>query len=186
MDDIKAYVENYLRRELDDFQKKGLGKNLPELNLWEMVLVYKYSLDGYEGLNEALRSGRTHPMEELLNKLLDKLPDYEGLVFRGEEMSSYRKDFFQEVLANKVSLEEPAFLSTTRSEQIAQMFSRGDTVFRIASFSGKSIEAVAFHGLGSPMNEREVLFKSKTRFRVLAIELEQGKTYITLIEAPSA
>ena len=107
-------------------------------------------------------------MEELLNKLLDKLPDYEGLVFRGEEMSSYRKDFFQEVLANKVSLEEPAFLSTTRSEQIAQMFSRGDTVFRIASFSGKSIEAVAFHGLGSPMNEREVLFKSKTRFRVLA------------------
>lgn len=170
---------------MNDFQKKGLGEAILELDLWEKILVYKYSLDGYMGLNEALINRKPHSIESFLNQTLDKLPDFEGLVFRGEAMSKARKEVFRSALESKIVLEIPVFLSTTRSEQIAQMFSKGDTILRIASFAGKSIEALAFHGVGSPMNEREVLFKSKSKFRVLEMEKERGKTYITLIETLS-
>lgn len=182
LNELRTYVENYLGKELSEFQKKGLGKSILELELWEKVLIYKYSLDGYLGLNEALQYGKPHPLENFLNQTLDKLPDYEGLVFRGEAMSNLRKAVFRSALESKHSIEIPSFLSTTRSEQIAQMFSKGDTILRIASFTGKNIEALAFHGEGNPMNEREVLFKSKSKFQVLEIAKEKNKTYITLIE----
>jgi hypothetical protein len=47
----KTYVENYLSREMDAFIKRGIGLEEDELNLYDMVLIYKYSLDGYEALN---------------------------------------------------------------------------------------------------------------------------------------
>lgn len=62
------------------------------------------------------------------------------------------------------------------------MFSKGNTIFRIISKSGKSIEALSFHGIQSPMNEQEVLFKSKTSFKALGAKNENGKFLITLEE----
>lgn len=170
MNDARTYVENYLGRLLLDFQRKGLGQSVTELNVWEKVLIYKYSLDGYESLNGALRQGKPHPMERLLNEALSKLPDFKGGVMRGARLSGKTKEFYQQERELGLPFVEPAFMSSSTSFSVANMFSRSDTIFYIDSEHGKGIEQLAFFGAGNPTNEKEVLFKSQSLFLVDSIK----------------
>lgn len=179
---VKTYVENCLGREKDAFIRRGIGLEEDGLTIYDKVLIYKYSLDGYEALNEALRAGKEHPMAALLNYALGKLPDFRGFVYRGSILTDLLKADFRRKLEQKMYLEEPGFLSTSLSRNIANQFNRSDTLFKIYSFHGKSIEQYSFHGLSNPFNEKEVLFRSNTRFEVLEYEEIAGTTFITLEE----
>jgi hypothetical protein len=182
LQDAKTYVENYLQRELEEFVRRGVGLDETELTLYDKVLIYKYSLDGYEPLNETLRSGRSHPMANLLNEALEKLPDYRGVVYRGTVLTNLLKEEYKRNLAQNIQLEEAGFLSTSLSRNIANQFNRNDTLFSIYSFHGKQIELFSFHGISNPFNEKEVLFKSNSQFSILDIEETSGTTLITLEE----
>ena len=182
MQDAKTYVENYLRRELDEFVQRGIGLEETALTLFDKVLIYKYSLDGYEVLNETLRAGKVHPMAAFLDEALGKLPDYRGFVYRGTVLTKLLKEDYLHKLTQKTVLEEAGFLSTSVSRNIANQFNRNDTLFTIYSFHGKSIEQYSFHGVSNPFNEKEVIFKTKTRFVLLDIEETVGTTLITLEE----
>jgi hypothetical protein len=129
-----------------------------------------------------LRAGKEHPMAALLNEALEKLPDYRGFVFRGAILSNLAKEDYKYKLEQKMPLEEPGFLSTSLSRNIANQFNRSDTLFRIYSFHGKPIERYSFHGLSNPFNEKEVLFRSKTRFHIIDVEEMSGTMLITLEE----
>ncbi|MEK7255024.1 MAG: hypothetical protein AAB316_09785 [Bacteroidota bacterium] len=182
MNDAETYVENYLRSLLPDFQRKGLGQSVTELNVWEKVLIYKYSLDGYESLNKALRRGKPHPMERLLNEALAKLPDFEDVVFRGADLGESKKQFYKQAFENQEVFTEPAFLSASKFMSIANMYSRGNCIFHIDSLHGKSIEELAFFGVGSGQNEREILFRSSSRFLITGLAEIEGLTQFTVKE----
>jgi len=49
---LKEYVENKLSFELEKVQKRRIDKPLTELSIYEETLIYYYSIDGYEQLNE--------------------------------------------------------------------------------------------------------------------------------------
>lgn len=182
MQAAKTYVENYLSHEKEAFIRRGIGLEEDGLTIYDKVLIYKYSLDGYEALNEALRESKTHPMASLLNDALKKLPDYRGFVFRGAVLTTLKKQEYKRKLEQKMFLEEAGFLSTSLSRNIANQFNRSDILFKIYSFHGKPIEQYSFHGLSNPFNEREVLFRSNTRFDILDIEKSAGTMLITLEE----
>ncbi len=175
-------MENYLASELLDFQHKGLGEAVTELSVWEKVLIYSYSLDGYEGLNEALRAGKAHRMEGVLNEALGKLPDIGDAVYRGALLAEHEKSIYVKHFQEQTPLVEPAFISSSTSKRVANLYSGADTLFYIESEHGKSIEQFSFYGKNHPQNEREILFKSKSIFIVDAVEKILRTTEIFLKE----
>ena len=182
MNDARAYVENYLSSLLKDYIRRGLGKDEQRLSVWEQVLIYKYSLDGYESLNEALRDGRPHPMEFLLNTALDKLENYKENVFRGVVLDEPKKLFYQKMLDTQQFFVESAFVSCSKSRRVASMYAKTDMLLNIECQTGKEIEQFSFFGIGNPTNKKEVLMKSKTTFQVVGMERGLGTTEIFLKE----
>ncbi|MEK7256231.1 MAG: ADP-ribosyltransferase domain-containing protein [Bacteroidota bacterium] len=152
------------------------------MTVWEQVLIYKYSLDGFESLNAALREGKPHPMERLLNEALDKLENYQENIFRGVVLTKGQKQFFKELHEMQGTFVEPAFVSSSKSKRVATMYAKTDTLLNIQSERGKEIERFSFYGVGNPMNEKEVLMKSKTVFEVVGVEQGLWTTEIFLRE----
>ena len=129
MKTVEKLVETYFKSDYEEFLKRKQGEFITTLSLHEKVLVYKYTKDYYEDLNEALRDGKEPESAQYLNEVLRKLPDYRDLVFRGTELSEAKKEHFRLRLESGELYTEPAFFSATKSELIANEFSRGDTIF---------------------------------------------------------
>ncbi len=179
---LKEFVEYRFGSALSQVISMKIGNNIDFLSTHEKTLVFKYSLDAYEDLNESLRAGKESEFELYLNYVLEKLPNVKDVVYRGCVLSKAQIERYKMAVEKKELLVEPGFTSASKSRKIAEMFSKGNTIFRIISKSGKSIEALSFHGIQSPMNEQEVLFKSKTSFKALGVKNENGKFLITLEE----
>jgi NAD:arginine ADP-ribosyltransferase len=180
---LTKYVNERFASILKQIKTKHIGTTITQLTDHEKVLVYKYTLDAYEDLNEDLRAGKESEFELYLNAVLVKLPDFKDLVYRGSALSKAQIARYQTALEQKEKLTELGFTSASKSRQVAEMFSKGNTIFRIISKTGKAIEELSFHGVQSPQNEKEVLFRSKTNFKVLGVKEENGKFLITLEEA---
>ncbi len=133
-------------------------------------------------MNEDLRDGKDNKYERYLNQALEKLPNYEEESYRGVALSQTKIDFYKKAEENDNEITEPAFISSSKSMRVAQSFSRGNTIFIIASKTGKEIEQFSFYGSQSPQNEKEVLFKSKSKFRVIKVNDSQNITLISLEE----
>ena len=58
----------------------------------------------------------------------------------------------------------------------------GNVLFRLYSRSGKEIEKIAKFGTSNPQNEKEVLFKPNSRFKMLEITQETNYSLITMEE----
>lgn len=143
---VEEYATVYLQQEIQSV------KNKPEplLTNFEKAIIYKYSDTGYEDVNELLRlnQGQNLPLfAQLLNECLSKLPDYEGVVYRGEDLSKMQAEIYISAFAN--------------------MF--GKTSVKIYSKTGKMIEHIANFGINDSQNEREVLFRCNTSFEVVDI-----------------
>lgn len=90
---IKAeqYAEQYLSREIEEIRRSNRDLELPELTVYEKAIIYKYSEDGYEEVNELLRTSKGQTSSEfsvLLNSSLSKLDNYEGQVFRCADLNA--------------------------------------------------------------------------------------------------
>lgn len=182
--DLENFVEQNLVIELEEVRKHQYGSNTSILDDFEKTLIYNYTFDGFEELNETLRTGGTNDYEDLLNTTLDKLYDYQGLVYRGVELEDSEIQVYQEALDNDVPVTELSFVSTSKLRYLCFPYSGFSTLFRIMSKTGKEIEDISFYGTNSisDQNEQEVLFKSKTQFRVLEISEVDSKTFIDLEE----
>lgn len=130
----------------------------------EKAAIHFYAASGFRCLNEYLRSGYKNPIMDKFVKTLDsalaKLPSYQGIVVRGTSLPSHIMDLHQP--GQKVLYD--SFTSTSTDSG----FSGADT-FLILSKTGKPIM-----GLSNYDNEAEILFKSRTTFKILARHDEDG------------
>lgn len=179
---IEEYVKTYLNQELSEFSRNNANINYPQLTIYEKIVIYKYTEDGFRTLNARLRSNNGSYLSkygQYLKFALDKIPNHLGIVYRGVNLSKGELAVYEDAFKNKKIITEAAFLSTTKSILIANMF-RGNTLFTILSKKGKSIEDVSKYG--QSQNEKEVLFEYKSKFKVLDFTKNGNLTLIQLEE----
>ena len=129
----------------------------------------------YRSLNAALREGtpltpEQQALSDNLSSALAKMPDYEGIVYRGMNLTS-------EQLAEYVPGETvtwDAFTSTDTTDPFP-----GNTQVVIESSTGKLISAYS-----QVETENEVLFDKGSQFVVESNQQVDGTTYLTLRQAP--
>jgi hypothetical protein len=180
--DLHKFVKNRLTRELEAINNSNRKSYCEELDEFEKAIIYYYTEEGYESLNETLRNGE--PITELgefLNYSLSKLPDYRLLCYRTMICSKLElKKYYKAFNDNSIVLES-SFLSCSKSKLLSLQFSESP-LFVIKSKRGKEIEKIAKFGIDSGQNEKEVLFRSNSSFKVLDIKEENNKIVITLEE----
>ena len=180
---LQKFVENNFPSTLIEVQSKGLSDVL--LDIYEITLIYHYSDSGFETVNEQLIKNKGAILSEyakLLVEVIEKLPCYSDLVFRGTTLNRIQKQRYTNTLTTDSIIQEPYFLSTSKSKLIANLFSKGDTLFTIFSKTGRSIEKFSKFGLYSGQNEKEVLFLPNTNFEILDITQNESTTLIVLEE----
>lgn len=181
---LNRYVAENLSRELAEVKRRNTEKANTVLSLEEQALIYKYTEDGYLGLNEKLRNSEGKEISsfgELLNNVISKLPNYEDFVYRAASLSLLALKKYKEAKEKNLILVEHSFISCSKSKAIAYQFGK-NCQFTIVSRTGKDIEEFAKYGIGDPQNEKEILFRPNLRLRVLEITKEGAKTLIRLEE----
>lgn len=153
----------------------GYGAGSCGLNEEELSALKYYSDSGYGCLNSYLRSSDNRDenidyMIQVLNRGLDKLPSYQGVVKRGASLP----ESIRESHAVGAVLEYDAFTSTSTNSGFS-----GADMFIIQSQSGKPIMGFSAH-----RSENEVLFKSGTKFKVLDRTEKDGVFYYIMAEVP--
>lgn len=181
--DLQKYVETFLTTELKEILNSNRHKNTSELNEFEKAIIYNYSDIGYESLNETLRDGKDLPeFGKYLNYALKKLPDYKLICYRSIRVSKSKLQEYYDAFTNNSIIIEKSFLSCSKSRLVASGFS-SSPLFIISSKRGKEIEKIAKFGIDTGENEKEVLFMSGSKFKVMDITEEADKTIrITLEE----
>lgn len=167
---IEEYTQIYLQEEVRFIRNNDKLSQYHELSIFEKAIIFKYSEDGFLELNERLRNDK--PMSEFgifLNDTLEKLPNYEGLVFRGVNLSPAQIDIYINAHKNGTPVIEKAFVSTSIKKSIAYQF--GMCLFAIDSIKGKDISGFTKH------NEFEVLFNNNSAFEVLDYEFDETNKY---------
>ncbi len=176
---VDVYAQSYLNKELQEVSKSGRNVESSNLSLAEKSIIFKYSNDGYDSVNQNLRAtygkGNTE-FGKLLFRCLSKLPNFSGLVYRGVTLTKYELNGYIKAFENNQPVTELTFVSTSKSRSIANEY--GNTLFIIHSKTGKEIERIAKFGFHNPPNEREVLFKPNRKFRVLNVAFDDKTTII--------
>ena len=133
----------------------------------EAAHIMTYTGSYHAAVNRNLRKGTTTVQQQghvnQLNAALDKLPNYEGTVYRKVVFSNASK------AAHYVPgavVEERAFTSTSYDPKVWS----GSTHFEIVSKTGKNIESFSQHP-----HENEVLFSAGTKFKILSNETTYDK-----------
>jgi hypothetical protein len=181
----EEYAKEYLFREIREIETTNRLNVLPELSVYEKAIIYKYSEDGYEDLNEKLRLSKGEKISIfgiLLEECLLKLPDYKDIVYRGNGLSQPEFDQYYSNYESKLPFREHCFFSTSKSKAAASEFNRGKyrVLFTILSKTGKEIESIAKYS-----SEREVLFNRNTEFKVIYFRKLEGNLnsyFITIKE----
>lgn len=138
----------------------------------ETFCVDKYTGDFFVDINYYLRNGG-EPKEEffekyrkVMNSALDKLESYKGTVYRGSDLSLEVINKYKKAAETGEPYTENYYLSTSKSEKKA--FER-NTIYEIKSKTGKQIEELSYFS-----QEKEVLFKEGTKFKINSVYFDEG------------
>jgi hypothetical protein len=177
MDNFEKYVRRFLSSELNVIENDPIFK-LPDklLSVFEKAIIFKYSTNGYIKTNESLRvsQGRRYKrLGLLLENVLHKLPNYNGLVYRGVNLTDRELQRYIDAEKNDIIMVEHSFISTSKSIAISY-FTDKKVKFTIISKTGKDIEAYSKYGKYTDRNEKEVLYDGGN---LNMTTLEHFKTY---------
>ncbi len=164
------------------------AKSLEETKLIneQIATIYGYTNNQiYEDLNKLLRGtkefSRNPKYLEFLNSYgnvlddsLNKLPDFNGTVFRGTKLTSQQISRYTEAFKNKKTITELFFQSTSYDQKKA--FS-GNVQFIINSKTGKKIDY-----LSAFRNEKEVILKRNSNYRIVKIKKNENEYEIYMDE----
>jgi len=159
---------------------------IQELASTELFTVSKYTSSYYAKLNDYLRGGKQYRIAadqketydaftEVLNKTLDKLDTYSGMVFRGvrDGDGSILKKYKDAFAAGEI-VTEKAFTSTSASP--GKAFG-ANIRMHIRSKNGKHIQIASHHA-----NEAEVLLKAGTKLRIVGMTDKGNDSWIIEFE----
>lgn len=181
---LEEYAKKNLKVEIAEILESGRNREFDQLSIYEKAIIYKYSSDGFEDVNEILRKSQGIEINDFatyLDHSLSKLQNFEEIVYRGVNLSKIELENYKIHFEENRNIIENCFVSTTKSRLIATSF-LGNVLFRILSRTGKEIEKISKFGTTGFPNEREVLFSYKKQFRILGIENEAAVTLITMEE----
>nr|WP_159780339.1 ADP-ribosyltransferase [Flavobacterium sp. 9AF] len=174
-------------KHLEDLKYKKVPHVFPNLLTLEEEAVLRYYTTnaGYKNLNRSLRgeiemTKEFRVQERLMNKALDKLPNYESssLLYRIEYLSESQIEKYYKI--NEIVTNKHFTSSSYDPDAIGKaMRKRAYTVLiRIESKNGKLIEPISTLQI-----EKEVVFKSKTTFFVKDIKITTSpEDYVTPIK----
>ena len=108
----EEYAKEYLFREIKEIENSHRLNVLTELTVYEKAIIYKYSEDGYLDLNEKLRLSEGKDISVfgvLLDECLSKLPDYQGITYRGESLTDLELERYRFAFNNNMPLRQHFF-----------------------------------------------------------------------------
>jgi len=184
MKSIEKYSNENLTPEMLEIKNSNRNNHFPDLTLHEKAIIYKYTNDGFEQINELLRNSngkKINNFGHFLNITLNKLPNFDGLVYRAAHLSKLELERYFAACESNSTIKEYSFVSTSKSRLIAMAY-RGNVVFRVSSRTGKDVENLSKFGKDSLFNEKEVLFRPNRNFKVLEVTKESDYTLITMEE----
>ncbi|BDT96263.1 hypothetical protein IFM12275_62390 [Nocardia sputorum] len=171
-------IINLVKGRADDAARRVPKK--VTLTQKDLDALADYTGPGYADLNRALREGTMDASQkariDAINEALAKLPDHNGVVYRGTTLPQSVIDDYKvgEVVTEK------AFTSTSSSASTAFP---GNVEFTIVSKTGKDVAPYStVEAMG--VKENEILFRSGTNFEILTktVDPVTGKTLIQMIE----
>lgn len=175
---------------------KGLYPDIPNT---ELAAIHHYTRNGgnYRQLNKQMDNNTLSDFNmasrALIVKGLDKLPVYQGTVYRGAIM---KRTDFERVYGGDIGsvVKQDRFVSSSRDMNIAMDFATRDqskmrnsqiqVFIKIQSKNGRDIERISeFNGIFATNNQREVLFGSNTSFRIVSRKtLSNGIVELKMVE----
>jgi hypothetical protein len=173
---LEEYANEYLEREIKIVER--FNAQYPFLSIYEKAIIYKYTDDGFESLNEQLRKSNGENISEFgiyLKNALVKLPSNSKLAFRGVDLSESQHHYYLNGFQKGELVEEHSFISASLSERTAWMF--GKTRFRIFSNNWKDISSLTKY-----IDEKEVILCYNIKFKVLDYYIENNIHNFTMIE----
>lgn len=189
------YIQALSRRKRE-YERLALGSLLPEnvlnyknkvnelqkeidnstIKKEENYAINKYISSDFYTINEKLRNDieLNEIEQELANNLdnmLDKIPNYKGLVSRSLQLNNKKLDNFLKIHKIDNIVNYKAYTSTTKGERYND---KSNVELYIESKTGKDITKYNF-------KEQEILYKRNSKFKVKAIEKIKN-TYHILME----
>lgn len=171
----------YLRGKTDILSDLGANDVYNYLLDVERAATRRYTGSYYNGLNSYLRGEGSAKMAKeydafkiICNRSLEKLPRFEGMCWRGAYVDDKVVNAIKSCMNDGKLWEYPAFQSSSRIK--GANFS-GNVTFGIKSKAGAIIEDISKYS-----NEKEVLFRAGSKFKVHKVESKEGNWYIELEE----
>jgi hypothetical protein len=155
------------------FEKQAASLGYP-ISGFQCALIKNYSDGGYHAVNQALRAGSWTPAQHMyvsmVNKALDKMPKYKGVVKRGttltaEQIAQYKEGHI---------VQDNGFMSSSTGKGFS-----GNVRYTVTAHG---IRASSIEKLSHYPGEKEVLFQARTFFKVNKVTKEGGVTHIEMEE----
>lgn len=175
----KEFTENNnLRR---DFSRENVEK-VTEVKKDDIILsdeeqyaINKYISSDFYSINEKLRNGIELTQQEMslsdnLDRALDKLPIYDGIVTRSLQLNNNALQEFIDIHKVDKIVEYRAYSSTTKGGRYNEL---SNVELYINSKTGKNLEKYN-------REEQEILFKRSSLFKVKEVEKIEGVYHILL------
>lgn len=172
-----------------------LGSLYPNIENTELAALHHYTKQGgnYRQLNKQLSKDELTAFNaasaSLISKALASLPAFKGTVYRGSIM---KRTEYERLYAGKSEITHTIFTSASKDAAVAWKFasyrepSKNEVrvLFEIQSKNGRDISNISeFNGNFTPVDQKEVLFKNETRFRITGTETDIfGNIYLKLKE----
>lgn len=147
---------------------KTKSNNKPSLTANEKTNLSSYSGDDFLRINNAVRSGDTDlPEISRLDSALEKNTVGASKLYRGMSKADAKKLFPDGEINKGQVVADPAYLSTSKSKSIANMFSVGGVMLEIDS--SPTAKGLDMSGLSSNAHEQEVLLPRNSEMVVQSI-----------------
>lgn len=172
-----------------------LGSLYPNIENTELAALHHYTKQGgnYRQLNKQLNKGELTDFNaasaSLINKALASLPAFKGTVYRGSIM---KRTEYERLYTGKSEVTHNIFTSASKDAAVAWKFAsyrepgknEVRVLFEIQSKNGRDISNISeFNGNFTPVDQKEILFKNGTRFKVIATQTDIfGNIYLKLKE----
>ena len=197
---ILDYVETTHPDALDIIQLPQYAEFFPHLKSAEKALIYLYTFDQSDELNEGLYNHRTRrrvansPFARGLIRALNQLKSLQAIVYKGGYLSDKQFSNYGLALARREPIIWHAFLSSSVSLNVAERFLTDygfhetrvkNCLFIIESLTGKPIGNLSHYSPDSNetnTDEQEVLFLPGTKFIVLGIRAKDWYNEIHMCE----